>query len=224
MAYFLLNKKGTKVLVDKENYMYKVMNKQGNSVYWRCSEYRSLQCSGITKTHGIEDPMPLIAGKHSHPSNISKIEFLKAEADLVKIAVDNPTLPPRVVLGDISNRMAGIDSRLPKSGQAFLKSVQRARVKAGGFPKAPSNYQEAVTLIPDSFKLTKSRERFLRFAGQVEDLEEPTMLLFMSPQGKELLRNADIWFSDGTFLTAPYPFSQVRKKSEKLYSLYFHRP
>ena len=215
MAYFLLNKKGTKVLVDKENYMYKILNKQGNSVYWRCSEYRTRQCSGITKTHGFEHPIPLIPGQHSHPSNIGKVEFLKAEAELVKAAVDNPTLPPRVLLGEMSNRMAGIDSRLPKSGQAFLKSVQRARVKSGGIPKAPSNYEEAVTLIPDSFRLTKSHERFLRFAGQVEDMEEPTMMLFMSPLGKELLRKADIWFADGTFHTAPFPFSQVKNNVSK---------
>ena len=110
---------------------------------------------------GVEHPIPLIPGQHSHPSNIGKVEFLKAEAELVKAAVDNPILPPRVFLGEMSNRMAGIDS-LPKSGQAFLKSVQRARLKSDGFPQAPTNYEKAVTLIPDSFRLTKSHEfRFL---------------------------------------------------------------
>ena len=44
----------------------------------------------------------LIPSQHSHPSNIGKVELLKAEAELVKTAVDNTTLPPREKIGTLA--------------------------------------------------------------------------------------------------------------------------
>ena len=43
----------------------------------------------------------------------------------------NPSLPRRVILGQIMNTLMRKDSVMTKSSPAFIKSLQRARAKAG---------------------------------------------------------------------------------------------
>ena len=209
MAYIFLDKKNKEILVDQFNYTYKIGSNRGNKYYWRCTEQFKSKCKGSTITDGKNNPQPALPGNHNHPARIASVEFLKAESDLMKRARENPTLPPRVLLGDVSNTLAQKDVRLPKTGEALAKSIRRHRQSSGGFPKAPANFEDVLILLPEQFRLTKSRDRFLRFADKVDETEDPTMLVFMSPTGKELLRAADIWYSDGTFITAPFPYAQV---------------
>ena len=44
---------------------------------------------------------------------------------------------------------------------------------------------------------------------QPDKSNEPTMILFLSNFGKELLSTSHVWFSDGTFTTAPPPYTQL---------------
>ena len=125
-----------------------------------CVEYRRLGCSALAKTR-IGLTQIINSPKHNHTSSIAKVNYLKIEKKMIDRAVDNPALPPRVLLGDICNEGRAKNSVLPKTSQAFIRSVQRAWVKAGGHPAVPRTYQEAVDLIPSQFKLNKAGDRFL---------------------------------------------------------------
>ena len=147
--------------------------------------------------------------EHCHPSNIAKVDLLTAENTAIQRAVGNISLLPRVILGEVSNQLNRQGQAIQKSGNAFIQTLQRARVKACGHTIVPRTFDEAVTMIPDHIKLSGNGDRFLRFAGRVDPNLEPTMLMFMSPFGRELLNSSKYFYADGTFKTCPPPFSQV---------------
>ena len=74
-----------------ENYIYSALNKQGVYQYWRCLEYRRENCSAVAKTF-IEGKEILNLPEHSHPSDITQINFLLAECDVLNNAIENPAL------------------------------------------------------------------------------------------------------------------------------------
>ena len=59
---------------------------------------------------------------NNHASNIVKVDFLKAEGSAITRAQDNVALPQRVILGDITNELAGLGHTLPKSGNALIQT------------------------------------------------------------------------------------------------------
>ena len=111
---------------------------------------------------------------------------MTAENIAIQRAVGNISLPPRVILGEVSNQLNRQGQAIPKSRNAFIQTLQRSHVKAGGHTIVPRTFDEAVTMIPDHMKLSGNGDRFLRFAGRVDPNLEPTMLMFMSPFGREL--------------------------------------
>ena len=52
----------------------------------------------------IEGKEILNLPEHSHPSDITQINFLLAECDALNKAIENPALPPRVILVEIVNK------------------------------------------------------------------------------------------------------------------------
>ena len=205
------SKRGGKLLIDPQNYIYTRVNTKGERHNYKCLEFRREGCKATARTGVKEDDEKFIYAvtAHNHASSIAKVDFLKAEKTAIDRAKDNIALPPRVILGDISNEMAGQGHTLPKSGNALIQTLQQARVKAGGHPNVPKTFDEVLTMIPVEKKLTASGDRFLQFAGKVTDEDSPTMLIFMSPFGRELLKNSSNFFADGTFKTCPLPFKQV---------------
>ena len=60
-----------------------------------------------------------------------------AECDALQRAIDTPALLPRVILADLTNSLAQQGELMPKSGSAFIRSVQRIRVAHGGHTSTP---------------------------------------------------------------------------------------
>ena len=199
------------MLVDPQNFIYTKVNIKSNRVNWKCLEFRRQGCKATARTGTGDDDKTHIysVAEHNHVSNIAKLDFLMAEKTAIDRARDNVALPPRVILGEVSNQLARQGHTLPKSGNALIQTLQRARVKAGGHPAVPKNFDDVVEMLPVEHKLTATGDRFLQFAGKVSTDDGPTMLMFMSPFGRELLKNSPHYFADGTFRTCPDPFGQV---------------
>ena len=90
--------------------------------------------------------------EHSHPSDIAQINFLLAECDALNRAIENPALPPRVILAEIANNLRQQGGQLmPKTSSAFIRSLQRVRLRVahGGHPVTPQTFTEAVELLPE---------------------------------------------------------------------------
>lgn len=205
------SKRGGQLLVDPHNYVYCKVNITSR-VNWKCIEFRRFNCKTRAVTGvGPEDSLRIynVSSDHNHSSNIAKVDFLRAESTAIQTAVENVAMPPRVILGDVTNKLSRNGQSLPKSGNAFIQTLQRARVKAGGHPEVPRTFDEVIPMIPEAMKMTGAGDRFLRFADRVDPNLEPTMLMFMSPFGRELLNSSSKFFADGTFKTCPPPFAQV---------------
>ena len=94
--------------------------------------------------------------EHSHPSDIAQINFLLAECDALNKAIENPALPPRVILAEIANNLRQQGGQLmPKTSSAFIRSLQRVRVAHGGHPVTPQIFTEAVELLPEKLQVDR---------------------------------------------------------------------
>ena len=74
--------------------------------------------------------------------------------------------------------------------------------------------------VPENLKEVIGGGRFILFGGPVQEGmgEEghPHMLILCSENARERLRQSNIWLSDGTFRTAPEPWSQLYVVSAQL--------
>ena len=68
--------------------------------------------------------------EHCHPSDITQINFLLAECDALNKAIENPALPPRVVLSEIAINLRQQGGQLmAKTSSALRRSLHRANVE-----------------------------------------------------------------------------------------------
>ena len=160
------------LLVDNENYTYQKVNEYKGNTNWRCSERRNNGCKATATTKGM-DPTTLrckTGTKHSHPSNLARLRYREEEARAKKNAVENPTVPPRSIVGRLSNTLSAAGQALPKSTKALVRSIQRARASAGGHPKAPKMFKEFLDDgIPEHMRKTADGSLFLRYCSAVDD-------------------------------------------------------
>ena len=116
------------------------------------SQNRSIEPENILTINKVPE--------HCHPSNISKVDFMTDENTEIQRAVGNITLPHRVILGEVSKLNRQVQA-IPKSGNTFVQTLQRACVKAGGHTIVPRTFDEAVTMIPDHMKLSGNGDRLI---------------------------------------------------------------
>ena len=90
-----------------ENYIYFKNSTKRNTEYWRCADYRRLECSTLAKTR-IGLTQIINSPKHNHASSIAKVNYIKIEKTMIDRAVDNPALPLRFLLGDICNDICNL--------------------------------------------------------------------------------------------------------------------
>ena len=126
-ADFIPSKRGGKLLVDDQNYLYINVNVRSDRVNWKCLEFRCENCPARART-GVKNTDELhiySASPHNHTSSIAKVDFLRAENAAMERAKANVSLPPRVILGDITNQLASQGHALPKTSNAFVQTLQR---------------------------------------------------------------------------------------------------
>ena len=76
-------------------------------------------------------------------------------------------------------------------------------------PSLPTSFEEYMkTEIPEKYRKAADGGEFLIFKDLV-DQDQP-LVIFMSQWAVGVLRNHRTWMFDGTFSSAPSPFSQVR--------------
>ena len=101
-----MNKRLKKTLVCAENYCYTRVNDQKLYTYWKCSEFRRLGCPARVKTKtGDCNVIKTSSSEHTHLSDLGKVEYLRAESAVLETARNNPSLPPRSLLADLTNKV-----------------------------------------------------------------------------------------------------------------------
>ena len=210
MTEFISSKFGKPMLVDNDNFLYMEVRQYQDRIYWKCIHAKKYNCKGkATTRHGKVTSQSL----HSHPSDLADVRFRRLESQAKARAQENETIPPRTILGDTSRMLACKNQLLPKTDKAFLKSLQRARrnsTSSNEIP-VPMTCLDAATKAQGNHLVTSNGERFLEHRGPVTEDRNDTrsVMLFMSAEGRQILRSSDRWHGDGTFSTAPRPFSQI---------------
>lgn len=207
-------KRSYKLLVDSSNYIYCRAGKYKDTRYWKCLDHK--KCPARAHTDVKLDPgkvsVSLCNDKpHTHPSDLSKLDFIRAERAAIKQMEENRCILPRRVMGDTQASLAKLGTALPKTEKAFLQTLTRARSLAGPKLMNPATYNDIAACITPEMRLTSRGDKFLIFFDQVQADAEERIMMFMSPMGREILRQSWIFWADGTFDTCPQPFFQVIK-------------
>jgi hypothetical protein len=231
----IITKKKSVYLRDSSNFLYVRISQTGLTTYWRCREMKKSNCPARAQTvrKNEDDPTEYLkhsdSENHSHLSSVMDVRHLEEMSKALEKAVENKELKPRSLFGDITKNLDQEGLMVRTSELGVIRSIQRARRKSHGDRPLPATFTQAITLLPEDLYNTASGDPFCLFAGPVneagEDAEEadedgeeqqargqedpPTMILYLSAFGKEVLTTSAMWFSDGTFSTAPTPFQQL---------------
>ena len=93
--------KGKKMLYDQGGYKYHFVKSQNEKTTWYCAERKKQeQCRAYAV---VKDDIIITRTDHSHSSLTKQLMAKEIEKKHIDRASENPDLPPRSVLRDISN-------------------------------------------------------------------------------------------------------------------------
>lgn len=148
---------------------------------------------------------------HLHEPNFGKVEAKKFVSNLKNTAVENPSMLPSQILKDVNM------SNVPEEVAAHLPSTHNIkqtllRAKAKELPANPRTIED-LELIPRIFSVTKDTgDFFLPYdsSNDEDDSDENCrILIFATENNLRKLFKSSVWFSDGTFKSAPGIFYQL---------------
>ena len=91
----------------------------------------------------------------------------------------------------------------------LCRSFQRVRAKERSQPVVPLQFEDLFVPFPEKYTTTADGDNFLLMKDLVSENSDAAMVMFMSPFGRQLLQSSKFWLADGTFWTAPPPFTQI---------------
>lgn len=91
-------------LICPQNHIYTFNKLRGNRKYWTCQFSRKQHCKAkmMTKTENPEFMYVEEPSVHNHLSNIARLNCKLREDEIIKKAVENPSLKPRRVLAELN--------------------------------------------------------------------------------------------------------------------------
>ena len=103
-------------------------------------------------------------GEHTHSSNLLKKRVKEYERQAVENAANNPTVAPRTILADMSNKVQG-ESLAASSSLSTMNSMRMAiyrarRKEQGVVDRLPSTPEDLLNLDP-KFQKLPSGEKFM---------------------------------------------------------------
>ena len=226
-ATFTKSKRNRDILVDKSRYEYRYKDIQKNVInpttYWECREKDSSKCPAKAKTVVVEEQVMIkeLIGTHTHSSQILRKKVRDIENAAVVNASNNPNVPIRTTLANITNSLHA-ESDAAASSMSSLKSLQMKiyRARSSNQPKLPKNNKELLDM-PEKYCKLDSGEEFLVAAEEVGEGE--VVLVFLSDFGARVMSKSPVWVADGTFKCVPPQFGQLyvvhgsKHNSDKLF-------
>ena len=108
----------------------------------------------------------------------------------------------------LSSSFPGQLSSASSAGAIRMKILSKGHI-VNPCPSLPTSFEEYMkTEVPENYRKAADGEEFLTFKDLV-DQDQP-LVIFISQWAVGVLRNKRTWMFDGTFSSAPPPFSQVR--------------
>ena len=133
--------------------------------HYMCAKFRPPTSCPVRLTYCTKTEMILNeTGVHSHDSHMAEDTVTDMVKEHVKKAVDNPNVPPRAVLMDITNDVLSNPNtenyvgNLP-SAKTLAKNIQRKQKLSLDAPPLPKKWADMI--VPENYKLTVNSCQFL---------------------------------------------------------------
>ena len=199
--------KGSKILVDQDNFQYwqksVYMSKKTakSTEYYKCIMVGQ-GCPVRLKYSPSEDLVNSYSHlPHNHDSNILSGVVKNATKSFVK---DGENKKPREVLKDLTEAVEkhtdGMGTDQLPSLASVGKQLQRARKKKEQLPPDPKSWSEWPKEVPEMLRKTARDEDFLLIYQDLpEDPAGKKIIGFASPTMLDLLSASGVWHGDGMF-------------------------
>jgi len=151
--------------------------------------------------------MILSTSAHDHASNAVKVKVAQSAERALKILEANPSSSTASVLCSWSKEnLDPYEKSASIKVSSMERKIQRRKEKLALHPPAPTNFDD-LAILPEAFTTTATGQRFL--LDNVELDGGTRMIVFASADAIQWLSRAKVWSCDGTFATAPLPFTQI---------------
>ncbi|XP_034935332.1 uncharacterized protein [Chelonus insularis] len=212
---FVVNQKGGDNLVDEDGYIYVYHHDGVNNKYiWRCEFYAGGPCGKClarihTTSKDKDGKIIEMINSHHHRPDAARLKSLKV-MELLKRKAKRSTKPSSVVVASLLENVDPAVLCQLASPHSLAKTVQRVRNKNVNVilpnPKSVDNLT-----IPEGYRVYSERKiDFLKYDSKDSNVaSSERLLIFTTDNNLSVLRNAEVWYADGTFQTVPRIFYQL---------------
>jgi hypothetical protein len=188
------------MLLAYNDYLFSRNRKYKNTLYWRCVEKT---CSVFLHASVFVQPnvdIPLLREPlaHNHQPCPEDIQERHVIAQMIDVVSKDPCAPVRNAYDIVTAGPSVTDATFPFSSVVSLLNRRRSEF----FPPIPEGLLDVK--IEHEWADTWKRERFLSLLENNWGLA-----VFMTNKDCKLLLQCDTVFIDGTFRTAPHPYTQL---------------
>lgn len=193
------NKGGSKLCYD--GYIYTRHALRKTKQWWKCSLKSSQGCRASLSTD-LEYNNPVPGQPHNHAPDESAISLAKVRHNMKEKAQSSHNAPSQIFAESVSNCSDAVKAMLPVEDNC-KRSIRRYR------PQLPTPAHLGELTIPAEFTTTLEQDPqpFLLYDNGPEAANR--LIAFATEENIRLLANADTFFMDGTFDTAPPLFKQI---------------
>ena len=176
-----------------ENFLFKKNKTTPNSVYFKCVV---TTCTSKLSMNGNLTEIQNRPTPHNHDSQEKKLRKKNLDGKFLESVSRSPATPLRQ---SYNENLQEMDKKcLPPQYDKIRRGLNYKRSQC--MPPPPKNLREIS--IPETWRLTKNNQNFLLH-------QEEGILIFATKHGLEFLVRSKNVLSDGTYKTAPAPFSQI---------------
>ena len=152
---------------------------------------------------------------HDHGNQLLIKKAKEHEVAVLDNLANVPAATTKAVLQQISTNILASSSpgllSSTSSAGAVKMALWRKKQKINPRPKIPESHLDIMEeQIPDKLTKTADGAEFLILESWTNEEETESCLLFLSDWGAQILKTHSTWLMDGTFKSAPKPYSQVK--------------
>ena len=206
---------GGKILVGPDNFKFAPSYKSKKKWFMHCRNKKN-GCNVTLTVDKEKDMIISVRGEHNHDSDLVRTQVLKHVKESLENAERNPTVPPRQILQNITEKVLA-DPTTRETGvgsiplmKTISRTIQKKRKTLLDCPDIPRSWEDVE--VPEALKTDSSGEPWVILDDHTDedDNSSPKILGFASKTGLDLLKKAVLWSIDGTFeIMKPTMFSQL---------------
>ena len=205
--------RGKDAIIDKNYHKYTLNSTGKNVIYWACANRDCKARISTRKSTGnlVGQSIPL----HDHGNQLLLKKAKEHEVAVLDNLANVPAATTKAVLQQISTNILASSSpgllSSTSSAGAVKMALWRKKQKINPRPKIPESHLDIMDeQIPDKLTKTADGAEFLLLKSWTNEEETDSCLLFLSDWGAQILKTHSTWLMDGTFKSAPKPYSQVK--------------